>query len=364
MVDMAAEWAQVNAAVEEAVLRVLRSGQYILGPETGALETEIAEYVGARFAVGVGSGTEALVLALRAVGVGPGDEVITTPFTFFATIEAILLIGARPVFVDIEEAGFNLDPAGIPAAITERTRAILPVHLFGRCADIKAIRAVADERGLPVVEDAAQSIGAARAGRSAGAWGAAGCFSFYPAKNLGAVGDGGCVTTNDEAVAERLRLLRAHGSRERDVHAEVGTTSRLDSVHAAALRVKLPLLDGWTQARARSAALYQELLQGCDGLRLPSPGPDETHVWNQYAVRCDDPEVVREALSAANVEWRYFYPQPVYRQPALGEGMLPSGSCPEAEKRCLEVICLPMNPFLAKEQVQRVGEVIRGAIGA
>ncbi len=360
MVDMAAEYAEVGPVVEEAVLRVLRSGQYILGPETSALEVEVAEYVGARFAVGVGSGTEALILALLAVGVSPGDEVITTPFTFFATIEAIRFVGAQPVFVDIEEGGFNLDPAGIAAAITDRTTAILPVHLFGRCADIKGIRKIADGRGIPVVEDAAQSIGAKRGGRAAGAGGAAGCFSFYPAKNLGAVGDGGCVTTNDEAIDQRLRILRAHGSKERDLHTVVGTTSRLDSLHAAVLRVKLPRLDGWTQARERSAAIYQSLLVGCDGIVLPTPGPDETHVWNQYAIRCADAEPVRAALSAADVEWRHFYSCPVYRQPALGEGVLPPGTCPEAEKCCEEVICLPMNPFLSKEQVERVCEVIRG----
>ncbi len=363
MVDMAAEYALVGPAIEEAVVRVLRSGQYVLGPETKALEAEVATYVGAPFALGVGSGTEALVLALLAVGVSEGDEVVTTPFTFFATIEAIRLVGAVPIFTDIEESGFNLDGAKIEAAITARTKAIMPVHLFGRCADMVTIRKVADAHGLPVVEDAAQSIGASRAGRSAGNWGSAGCFSFYPAKNLGAAGDGGCVTTDDEEVYDRLQLLRAHGSKERDVHSVIGTTSRLDSLQAAVLRVKLPHLDAWTAARAKSAALYTEGLQGVKGVLLPNPGADETHVWNQYAIRCEDPTPVRNALTEASIDWRHFYSKPVYLQPALGKYMLAQGACPHAEKRCEEVICLPMHPFLTEDEARRVAETVSQSLG-
>ncbi len=362
MVDMSAEYAQMGPAIEEAVVRVLRSGQYVLGPETQALEKEIAAYVGAPFALGVGSGTEALILALLAIGVGPGDEVITTPFTFFATIEAIRLVGAIPIFVDIEESSFNLDGTKIESVITARTKAIMPVHLFGRCADMVSIRQVADAHGIPVVEDAAQSIGAARAGRSAGNWGTAGCFSFYPAKNLGAAGDGGCITTDDEKVYERLHLLRAHGSKERDEHLIVGTTSRLDSLQAAVLRVKLPHLDEWTAARARSAALYAEGLQGIAGLQIPSLGSDETPVWNQYVIRCENPEPIRKTLSENSIDWRHFYSKPVYLQPALGPFMLAQGACPEAEKRCKEVICLPMHPFLTEVEVRRVVETISQSV--
>jgi dTDP-4-amino-4,6-dideoxygalactose transaminase len=358
MVDMAAEYAQVGPAIEEAVVRVLRSGQYVLGPETKALEEEVAAYIGTPFALGVGSGTEALILALLAVGVSEGDEVITTPFTFFATIEAIRLVGAIPIFADIEEDSFNLDGAKIEAAITARTKAIMPVHLFGRCADMLSIRKVADAHGLPVIEDAAQSIGAARAGRSAGNWGSAGCFSFYPAKNLGAAGDGGCVTTDDEEVYERLQLLRAHGSKERDVHEAIGTTSRLDSLQAAVLRVKLPHLDEWTAARGRSAAIYAEGLESLEGLRLPTSGTDETLVWNQYAICAANPDPIRNALTEASIDCRHFYPKPAYLQPALGRFMQAEGACPEAEKRCAEVICLPMHPFLTESQVRRVVETI------
>jgi dTDP-4-amino-4,6-dideoxygalactose transaminase len=361
ILDLAAEWEEVGKAVEAAVLRVLRSGKYVLGPETAAFEQEMAELVGTQECVGVGSGTEALWLSLLALGVGPGDEVLTTPFTYFATIEAILLVGARPIFVDIEPDGFLLDPARVDAAVGPRTRALLPVHLFGRCADMPAIRAIADARGLAIVEDAAQAIGAARAGRRAGAWGTLGCFSFYPSKNLGAAGDAGCVTTNDAELADRLRLLRSHGCRTRDAHTILGTTSRLDSVQAAVLRAKLPFLSGWTEARARHAQLYGEALAGLPGVLLPKTGPDEEHVWNQYTIRCREAGRVRAALDAAQIEWRHYYPLPCYRQPALGSLQAPEDFCPEAQRACREAISLPIYPALAKSAIERIADVVRRA---
>jgi dTDP-4-amino-4,6-dideoxygalactose transaminase len=357
-IDLAAEYAEVGAAVEEAVQRVLRSGQYVLGPETRAFEQEMAARTDTRFAVGAGSGTEALELALWAVGVGSGDEVVTTAFTYFATVEAILLIGARPIFVDIEPDGFNLDPAKLEAAISPRTRAILPVHLFGRCADMERIGPIADARGIPVVEDAAQAIGASRGGRSAGAFGQAGCFSFYPTKNLGAAGDGGCVTTDSEEVAERLRLLGNHGQRVRDEHQVLGTTSRIDSIQAAVLRAKLPFLDGWTEARCRIAERYGAALRGVPGVSVPDTGSGEMPVWNQYTIRCRRAEEVRAALTEAGVAWRHFYPTPTYRQPALGELNLPEGTCPETERACAEVVSLPVYPTLALESVARIAEIV------
>jgi dTDP-4-amino-4,6-dideoxygalactose transaminase len=363
-VDLPGEWAEVGAAVEAAVTRVLRSGAYVLGPETEAFEAELAKTVGTRFALGVGSGTEALLLALRAVGVGAGDEVVTTPFTYFATVEAILLAGARPLFADIEPGGFNLDPQRVAAAIGPRTRAILPVHLFGRCADMEPIRALAHARGLPVVEDAAQAIGAQRAGRGAGAFGAAGCFSFYPTKNLAAAGDGGAITTDDPAVAEAVRLLRSHGSPVRDVHRVLGTTSRLDAVQAAVLRAKLPHLERWTRARAAVARGYVERLAGLAGVALPGAGADESPVWHQYAIRIQ-PEArsaVCSALDAAEIEWRHFYPRPAYVQEALGEWRLPPGACPEAERACREVICLPMHPRLRDADLDRIADAIRKSV--
>ncbi len=360
--DLEAEWREVEADVEAAVLSVLRSGQFVLGPETAAFEREMASLAGVRHCVGVGSGTEALWLSLVALGVGPGDEVVAPGFTYFATIEAILWCGARPVFAEIESDSFNLDPADLGRVIGPRTKAILPVHLFGRCADMRAIRAVADARNVPVLEDAAQAIGASRAGRAAGAWGRAGCFSFYPSKNLGGVGDGGCVTTDDDAFAERIRLLRAHGCHRRDHHEILGTTSRLDSIQAAALRAKLPRLAAWTAARASRAERYRERLQGLDGVALPSAGPDETAVWNQYTIRCREPEPVRRALDAAGIEWRHYYPVPAYRQPALGDARLPEGALPGVERACREVIALPIYPGLPEDAVHEVAATIRKAV--
>lgn len=359
-VDLSGEYAEIGPELEAAALGVLRSGAYVLGPETRAFEEELAAWCGARFAVGVGSGTEALVLALRAVGVRPGDEVAVPAFTFFATVEAVRLVGAEPVFVDVESDGFNLDPRALEAVIGPRTRAVVPVHLFGRCADLAAIRAVAGERAI--VEDAAQAIGAERAGRRAGGGSLAAGFSFYPSKNLAAAGDGGAVTTDDPGVAERLRLLGNHGSAERDVHRCVGTTSRLDSLQAALLRVKLRHLDAWNRARAAVARRYDERLADCPGIQRPQAGPDERPCWNQYAIRCrpaDRRERVCKALEAEGVEWRHFYPTPVYRQRALGERARPEGHCSEAERACREVVCLPIHPRLSESEVDRVVAAIR-----
>jgi dTDP-4-amino-4,6-dideoxygalactose transaminase len=362
IVDLASEYAEAGAAVEEAVLRVLRSGRYVLGPETAAFEAELAGLVGTRFAVGVGSGLDALTLTLRALGVGPGDEVVTTPFTYFATLEAVLHAGARPVFADIEAGGFNVDPERVAEAIGPRTRAVLPVHLFGRCADMAPIRAAADARGVPIVEDAAQAIGAARAGRRAGAWGAAGCFSFYPSKNLGAAGDGGAVTTDDRELHERLVLLRSHGCGDDGAHRLIGTSSRLDSLQAAALRAKLPFLKGWSEGRARNASLYRAELDGCPGLALPQAGADEDCVWNQYVVRCASRERVCDALAAAGIESRHYYRVPVYREPALGTARLPIGSCPEAERACRESIALPVRASCSSTAIREIAAVIRAAL--
>lgn len=360
--DLAAEldeFPEVRAAVEQAVLGVVRSGEYVLGPETRAFEAEMANLVGVRFAVGVGSGTEAVSLALRALGVGPGDEVITTPFTFFATAGAILLAGATPVFADIEADGFNLSPDGLDAVCTARTRAVVPVHLFGRCADVDAIGEWASHRGVAVVEDAAQSIGAGRGGRRAGACGDAGCFSFYPSKNLGALGDAGCVTTDDSEVAERLRMLRTHGAGTDGINRLAGTTSRLDSIQAAALRAKLPYLKQWNDGRARNARLYAEHLGDCENVRLPEPAVDEEVVWSQYTIRCRSRDRVRDALASHGVESRVYYPMPAYRQPALGAARRPAGSCPEAEKACDEVLSLPVRGSCSADEIRFVADVVR-----
>jgi dTDP-4-amino-4,6-dideoxygalactose transaminase len=295
--------------------------------------------------------------------VEPGDEVVTSAFSFFATAEAILQCGAHPVFADIEPAGFSLAPSGFEAAVTQRTRAVVPVHLFGRCADMPRIAAIAGRHGVVVVEDAAQSIGAARAGRRAGAWGAAGCFSFYPAKNLGGAGDGGGVTTSEPEVAERLRLLRSHGACADGGHVLVGTTSRLDSLQAAVLRAKLPYLEVWTNARARNARIYAEELAGCPGVGLPGGAPGEEIVWSQYTIRCREPERVRTALEARGIEWRHYYPRPVCEEPGLGEFRRPAAEFPEATRACAEVISLPVRASCSPEVIRETAGVIRDSLG-
>jgi dTDP-4-amino-4,6-dideoxygalactose transaminase len=363
LVDLAADWSEVGAAVEAAVQRVLRSGQFVLGPEVDAFEAEMATLAGTRFAVGVGSGTDALWLALRALGVGPGDEVVTSAFTYFATVEAILLCGARPVFVDIEEGGFNLDPLGVEAAIGPRCAAIVPVHLFGRCADMRAIAGSADARGLPVIEDVAQAIGASREGRRAGAWGRAAGFSFYPSKNLGGVGDGGCITTDDASLASRLRALRSHGSDAPGIHRWVGATSRLDAIQAAALRAKLPYLEGWCRGRARNAAIYARELEGCPDVVLPAVGPGETAVWSSYTIRCRRADAVRAALEAEGIEWRHYYPMLASEQPALGDARVGPGRLPRAERARGEVISVPVRGSCAPETIREIAAVIRQAAG-
>ncbi|HVH17833.1 MAG TPA: DegT/DnrJ/EryC1/StrS family aminotransferase [Myxococcota bacterium] len=363
IVDVPAEYGEIGAEIEAAVLRVLRSGRYVLGPETEAFERELAGFVGTRHAVGVGSGTEALCLALRACGVGPGDEVITTSLSFFATAEAILWTGATPVYVDVERGGFHMDPAGLEAARSPRTRAIVPVHLFGRCADMTRIRGFADRFGLPVIEDAAQAIGAVRAGRRAGAGGRAGCFSFYPSKALGAAGDGGAICTDDDALAASLRSLRHHGAGPTG-HERVGTTSRLDSLQAAVLRAKLPHLPRWLAQRAAHVARYRALLARAKDVRMPGAGADETPAWSQFVIRSEKAEGIRRALDQADIEWRHHYPRPLYCEPAFGAGRLCPGTCPEAERACAESISIPLHPQLSPASIERVCEVILEAVGA
>ena len=364
MVDLAVEYAEVGEAVEDAALRVLRSRRYLLGPETAAFEAEMARLVGVREAVGVGSGTQSLVLALRACGVGAGDEVLTSPFTFFATAEAILLVGAVPVFADIERGGFNVDSEALDSRVTRRTRAVVPVHLFGRCADMSRICAFADFRRLSVIEDAAQAVGATRDGRQAGSWGRAAGFSFYPSKNLGAVGDAGCITTDDPDLAERLRRLRNHGQDPGGPHLLAGTTARIDELQAAVLRAKIPYLKRWNDRRARNAACYGRLLADCPDVVLPTVGPEETAVWNQFTLRSPRAGTIRRALADAAIECRHYYPRPVYDEPAFprSRGLAGELHCPEAERACAEAVSVPVHAGLPVAAIERVCEVIRTAL--
>ncbi len=364
MVDLESEYADVGDALEESVLRVLRSHRFVLGPECEALERELADRVGAGFAVTVASGSDALTLSLQAVGIGVGHEVVIPAFSHFATAEAVIRTGARPVFADIEPDSFNLDPVSLSGVLTDRTRAVMPVHLFGRCADMAAIRAVVSERNLPIVEDAAQAIGAARDGRAAGAWGEAGCFSFYPSKNLGAAGDGGCITTSDPALAERLRLLRSHGTSRDGSHVLLGTTSRLDAIQAAVLRSKLPYLKGWTEARVRNARVYAEELADCPGVEVPQSPQGETVAWNQFTLRCRQPTPIRAALEEAGIESRHYYPRPVCCEPGLGGLRRDAADFPNAARACAEAVSIPVRGSCSVETIREIAGVVRRAASA
>ncbi len=359
MVDLKAEYRALGAEIERAVGAVLASGHFILGPQVQALEREVADYLGVKHAIAVASGTDALHLALRSAGVQRGDEVITSAFTFIATAEAVSYIGARPVFVDIDPVTFNLDPAALEAAVTERTRAILPVHLYGQAADMDPILALARRRGLKVIEDCAQSFGADYRGRKTGALGDAGCFSFYPSKNLGAYGDGGMVTTNDDGLAEQVRVLRDHGSRIRYHHSVVGYNSRLDELQAAILRVKLKRIEALNARRREAAARYTARLTG-GPVTPPAEAGYGRHVYHQYTVRSPRRDALREALARADIASAIYYPIPLHRQEVYQADYRGLG-LPHTEGAAREVLSLPMHPYLAPDQVDRVCEVLLAA---
>lgn len=362
LVDLQAQYQSIKAEIDTAVLRVLESGQYILGPEVEALEREVAVYCGTRHAVGVASGTDALELSLRACGIGPGAEVITTAFSFFATAEAILLAGATPVFVDIEPATYNLDPAVLANKITPRTKAILPVHLYGHPCAMDRIMEFARAHGLRVIEDCAQAIGATFGGRCVGSFGEAGCLSFYPTKNLSGAGDGGMVVTNDAGVAEQVRLLRNHGSRERYHHVAVGCNSRLDELQAAILRVKLRHLDRWNQIRRAHAQRYASLFQQqkLSEVILPRELPSATHVYHLYTIRLPRRDEIQRALAQQGIATQVAYPKPLPAQSAL-RGVANDQSAPQATTVSREVLALPIYPELTNEMASAVVNQIASA---
>lgn len=359
--DLSGEIAEDAPELAAAAEAVLRSGRYVLGPEVEAFEEEVARYVGVRHAVGVNSGTDALVLALEVLGIGPGDEVVTTPFTFFATAEAVRLVGATPVFADVDEETFQLDPRRVEEVLTPRTRALLPVHLFGQAAPVGELSRIAERHGLALCEDAAQGIGVALGGVRCGALGDLAAFSFYPTKNLGACGDGGMVTTDDAALADRVRLLRNHGSTQRDRCETVGYNSRLDSLQAALLRVKLAKLEARNDARRRIAARYREGLDGVEGLVLPSVPAGVTPTWHQYTVRVlDGRDRARAALAEAGVGSMVYYGVPVHRLEPFAAGA--RGPLPVAEALAGEVLSLPVYPTLSEDAQDRVVSALRGAL--
>jgi dTDP-4-amino-4,6-dideoxygalactose transaminase len=361
VLDLSQEIETLWAELSEAVLRVLRCGQYVLGPEVAAFEAEAAAYLGTAHAVGVNSGTDALVIGLRSLGVGPGDEVVTSPFTYFATAEAISLVGAKPVFADVEAESLNLDPERVEAAVTERTRALLPVHLFGRPAAMDPLLGVAGAHGLRVLEDCAQSFGARTPAGLTGTIGDAGAFSFYPTKNLGGFGDGGLLATDDEEVAETARMLRTHGERHRYQNEMLGYNSRLDAMQAALLRVKLSRLDEANTGRRLAAERYVRLLRDAEGIETP-PIVDG-HVFHQFTVRVTgaDRDAVRRRLDEAGVGTMVYYPVPIHRLPVYAEAHAEI-SLPIAERAAREVLSLPIWPGIPEPAQERVAETLRRAV--
>ncbi|HEV2147113.1 MAG TPA: DegT/DnrJ/EryC1/StrS family aminotransferase [Longimicrobiaceae bacterium] len=371
LLDLTGQYRTVADEVQRALQAVIEEQRFILGPVVDRFEAEVAEHLGVEHAVGCASGTDALLLGLRALGVERGDEVVTTPFTFFATAGAIHNAGARPVFADIDPATFNLDPAAAEAALGERTRAVVPVHLFGQMAEMEAFRALGDRRGVPVLEDAAQAIGARRLledGRwiTTGTLGDACAFSFFPSKNLGAFGDAGMTVTGDAAVAERLRRLRVHGGRQMYHHEEVGYNSRLDALQAAVLSAKLPYLVGWSERRREHARFYDEALAGIGGLATPTVLPGNESIYNQYTLRVGDGR--RDDLAAflreRGVGSSVYYPVPLHLQECFAYLGCRQGEFPESERAAREVLSIPVFPELTEAQREHVAGAIREFFGA
>lgn len=365
LLDLKAQYAAIRPEIREAIIRVCESQNFILGPEVAELEKEVATFCGAKYAIGVSSGTDALLVALMALRIGPGDEVITTPYTFFATAGVIVRVGARPVFVDIDPRTSNLNTCAIQAKITPRTKVILPVHLFGRCADMVPIMEIANDTQTYVIEDAAQAIGANdNKGRKAGAIGHVGCFSFFPSKNLGAFGDGGMAVTNDENLAEMLRVLRVHGGKPKYHHRIVGGNFRLDAIQAAVLRVKLKYLKSWTEARRKHAEAYRRLFQEMgviERCQLPEDSPG--HIYNQFVSRFQDRDRLKNFLRERGVQTEIYYPLPLHVQECFKELGYIVGDFPEAEAASRESLALPIYPELTEAQQRYVVNEIREFYG-
>jgi len=362
LLDLSEQNQALRPEIEAALGRVLDTNAFILGGEVAELEKELAEYCGTKYAIGCASGSDALLLAMMALEVGQGDEVITTPYSFFATVSAITRLGASPVFVDIDPQTYNLDVSLVESKITERTKAIQPVHLYGQCADMTALREISAKHHIPLVEDAAQAIGAEENGTRAGAMGEIGCFSFYPSKNLGGMGDGGFMTTNEDAFAEKLLALRVHGSKERYYHKWIGLNSRLDGFQGAVLRVKLPYLDEWSDKRKKNAKLYRTLFTDAgltEQIGLPVERENCRHIYNQYVIRVRNKrDKLRTFLMNNDIGTDIYYPVPLHLQECFEYLGYKQGQFPESERVARETLALPIYPELRPEQQEYVVEMI------
>ena len=361
LLDLQAQYRPLRDEILAAITRVCDSQRFIMGPEVDALERELAAQLGVRHAISVSSGTDALLLALMTLGIGPGDEVVTTTYSFFATAGCVSRVGATPVLVDIDPATFNIDPAQAVAAITPRTKAILPVHLYGLAAEMGPVMAAADRAGIAVIEDAAQAIGATYHSRPLGGIGALGCFSFFPSKNLGAFGDAGLLTTNDDALAKQARLVRTHGMQPKYYHHVVGANFRMDALQAAILRVKAPHLDAWTEGRRRNAAKYRTLFHeaGLDGtIGLPLEPADRRHIYNQFVIRTPERDALKRHLDEHGIGNEIYYPVPFHLQPCFADLGHARGAFPHAERAANETLAIPIYGELTDAQLRTVVSTI------
>jgi len=361
MVDVVGQYKKIKKEIDETALRVIESGHYILGKEVSEFENEIARYIGVKYAVGCASGTDALMAAMMSLEIGQGDEVITTPFTFAATIETIVLLGAKPIYVDIDPVTYNIDPSKIDAAITKKTKAIIPVHLYGQSTDMDPVMQSANRSGIPVIEDMCQAIGADYKGKRVGGIGALGCISFFPSKNLGAFGDAGMIVTNDGNLAEKLHMIVVHGSRVRYKHEIIGVNSRLDALQAALLRVKLRYLDQWINARRTAASEYNRLFEG-SGVNIPFEAPYGKHVYHQYTIRLKNRDQVVHVLDEKKIPYGVYYPIPLHFQEAYRAAGKPKGTFPVTEKTADEVLSLPMHTELDEEQQKYITQSVLDVI--
>ncbi len=355
--DLKAQYAEYKAEALQVIGEVCESQMFCLGPHVAKFEEKIRDYCGCKYAIGVSSGTDALLLSLMTLEIGDGDEVITTPFTFFATAASVARVGAKPVFADVDEDSYNIDPARIEEKVTEKTRAIIPVHLFGQTAQMRPVMEITGRHGLAVIEDGAQALGATQNGIKCGNFGDLACFSFYPTKNLGAFGDAGLVTTNDEELAEKVRLLRVHGEHPRYIHRMIGGNFRMDNIQGAVLSVKLKHLDGWNEKRRGNAVIYDGIFAGSP-VKAPVTEPNNFSIYNLYTIRVPERDGLRECLTENGVGCGVFYPKPLHLQECFTELGYKAGDFPVAERLCSEVLSLPIYPELRPEQIEHVAKTV------